>query len=52
MILSGGESMFYQNILSELSPYMARAAALGALGEHRRADVERHYALRGGATDE
>ncbi len=42
--------MFYQNILSDLSPYMARVTALDAFGEHRHADIELHYAVRGGFT--
>lgn len=39
--------MFYQNILTELSPYMARMATIGAFGEHRHADIEMHYCTEG-----
>ena len=39
--------MFYQNILTELSPYSARVSSLSFFGEHRHADIEIHYPLRG-----
>lgn len=39
--------MFYQNILSEISPYFARVTALHSFGEHRHADVEILYCVKG-----
>ena len=39
--------MFYQNILTEISPYHIRVARIGGFGEHRHADVEIHYCLKG-----
>ena len=47
IIAMGVIEIFYQNILSEISPYLARVRALTAFGEHRHADIEFHYCLKG-----
>ena len=40
--------MYYQSILTGISPYFAKVAYLGAFREHRHADIELHYCIKGG----
>jgi AraC-like DNA-binding protein len=42
--------MFYQNILTEISPYQVSCGFLGDFAEHRHADIEMSYCLKGGFT--
>ena len=37
--------MFYQSILEDRSPYIARLGVLGNFGEHRHGDIEINYCL-------
>ena len=39
--------MFYQNILTEISPYQARVGRLDGFGEHRHGDIELNYCIKG-----
>lgn len=39
--------MFYQNILTEISPYQARVGYLEGFDEHRHADIELNYCIKG-----
>ena len=39
--------MIYQNILSEISPYKASVCSISSFGEHRHADIEIHYCIKG-----
>ena len=39
--------MFYQNILTEISPYQARVGRLYEFGEHRHGDIELNYCVKG-----
>ena len=39
--------MFYQNILKDASPYYVNTGILSGFGEHRHADIEIHYCLKG-----
>ncbi len=39
--------MFYQSILEDRSPYIARLGVLGNFGEHRHGDIEINYCLEG-----
>lgn len=39
--------MFYQNILTEISPYQARVGEISDFGEHRHADIELNFCLEG-----
>ena len=38
--------MIYQNILNEISPYMAGVMRLYPFGEHRHADIEIQYCIK------
>ena len=42
--------MFYQSILKDRSPYIARLGVLGNFGEHRHGDIEINYCLEGSFT--
>ena len=39
--------MLYQKILNSDTPYMVKTGKLTAFSEHRHADVEIHYVLKG-----
>lgn len=39
--------MFYQNILTEVSPYFARVGHMSGFYEHRHADIEINYCIKG-----
>lgn len=39
--------MFYQNILTEISPYQVRVERLNGFGEHRHGDIELNYCVKG-----
>lgn len=39
--------MFYQNILTEISPYQANYGCLDGFAEHRHADIEINYCAKG-----
>ena len=39
--------MFYQNILNDVSPYRARVGSLPGFDEHRHADIEINYCIKG-----
>ena len=39
--------MFYQNILTEISPYQAFVGRINGFGEHRHADIEINYCIKG-----
>lgn len=39
--------MFYQNILTEITPYQVKYGNFFGFGEHRHGDIEFHYCMRG-----
>jgi len=39
--------MFYQNILTEISPYQANISHISGFGEHRHADIELDFCIKG-----
>lgn len=42
--------MFYQNILTDISPYQLHIGTLNSFGEHRHADLELNFSLNGSFT--
>ena len=40
-------AVFYQNILTEIAPYCVKLMHPNVFGEHRHADIELHYCIKG-----